>query len=212
MVYPHAKAVRVLWICLLVSLGVFGAAFGQERVKPVQKLVVVDSRGRTVGQTLGGIGIHNFEAFGGADLSIRTIVVLQVDNWLVPVAVGRDRFYGGRVLWFESANCQGAPWLPPQQYPAEPPPLFPQVAIGPPGQTVYMAKPDAVTRSITINSILDNSLTCRNYVAQVESLPTQPLIDLLSVYTPPFSLRAARIPAQANASQRIIPERGRGTE
>ncbi|OFV94944.1 MAG: hypothetical protein A3H28_12935 [Acidobacteria bacterium RIFCSPLOWO2_02_FULL_61_28] len=187
------KVIRSLAIYVLAGLVLGGASFAQQaKVKPVGRVVIVDSKGKIIGTTLGGLGIHNIEISGGSSLAVRSIVLLAVDQHLVPVAVGRDRFYGSGVFYFELENCAGAPWFPVITSTSEPPGLLSRVGIGPPGQTVYLQTDDAAPQSITIRSMLQPPLPCSNQTFHdIGALPTQPLVDLLTIFTPPFSLRAA---------------------
>ena len=163
MVNALARAIPSLTICFLIGWASEGVIFGQEgRVRPVQQVTVKDSRGKTVGRAFGGVNVHNIESSASTDLNVRTIVLLRVDEHIVPVMVGRDRFYGGRNLLFESENCVGTAWLPPPADPTLPetdaPSLMPPAAIGPPGNTLYVATPGAPSRPITISSLLKNAI------------------------------------------------------
>jgi len=163
----------------------------QTKVKPVQQLRVVDARGKTVGTAIGAIGLNNMEIEGASSLSIRTVVLLQMEETLVPVAVGKNGFYGGGILYYQSDNCDTAPWFPVTTSASEPSTLLPRVAVGPPGQTVYVQKPDSTAQSITIRSIWQPPLPCHNQTFNnVSALPTESLADLSKEFTPPFSLKA----------------------
>lgn len=191
MANSELRSIQILGIPFLALMILGSVGFAQvPHVSSVRELSVVDSKGKTVGITQGGIFIHNVEAFAPT-IEMRTIIILDVDGRLIQVAVNRDQFYGGQVIWFESTNCQGAPWLPAGGFNLEGPSLLPEVAVAPPGQTIYVAKPGAASQSITINSILDPGTRCRNYTAQVQAFPTEALVDLLSVFTPPFTLRGS---------------------
>lgn len=187
------SALRILAICLVAALSSGELSFAQQaKVKPVGRVVIVDSKGKTVGSILGGVGF-NIKVIGGVppNLGIRFVVLLEVDEQVVPVAVFRDRFSGGGGLFFESENCLGTPWLITNTSPNEPPNLLPQVAIGPPGQTLYVETPGASPQSVTTKSLLVGFSTCSNQTFQLSLLPAQALVNLETVFTPPFSLRAA---------------------
>ena len=189
------KTIRGIALGIIVIIVLEGMLLAQQgRVRPVQQVTVEDSTGKTVGRTVGAINVYNIESSASTDMNMRTVVLLRVDQTLVPVMVGRDRFYGGRGLLYESEDCIGTPslhfdaTLPETDAPS----LLPQVAIGPPGNTVYMAIQGVARRTITVRSGLEFGLRCVNRtVTDVPVLPTQPLIDLLTVFTPPFSLKAA---------------------
>jgi len=161
--------------------------FGQQpRVRPLREVMVVDSKGKLVGATVGGMGMLTV----GSSLQIRFIVLLQLDGLVVPVAVGRDRFYGGGVLYFEAEDCQGTPWFPVDTSSSETP-ILPRVGVGPPGQTLYIEAPSP-PQPITVNSLLHDFSTCTNETFDdVSAQRANPLVDLTTEFTPPFSLRAA---------------------
>lgn len=187
------KAIRRSACGLTLALFFAGTAFGQQaRVKPVHQITVEDSRGKAIGRSFSTIGLDIVE-HGGTDLEIRALVLLQIDQQLVPVAVGRDGFFGGRVLWFESENCIGTPFFSAEARSSESAQsLVPRAAIAPPGQTLYIVAPGAAPRPITIRSILEHASTCRNQTfSNISALPSQGLLNLLTVFTPPFGLRAA---------------------
>ena len=187
----------------MCTLGLFpltGTMFSQQgrgqrgRVQPVQQMTVEDVSGKTIGRVLGAISVSNIESAASLNLKMRTIVLLQVDATLVPVMVGRDRFYGGGGLVYELEDCLGTPFFSPgvPLPETDAPSLLPQTAIGPPGQTIYMAVPGAAPRAISKGSVLEFGLRCTNETGTIpNAIPTQPLVDLLTVFTPPFSLRAA---------------------
>jgi len=190
----------LIWIrrvvaCLCALTALEGVLLAQQtRVKPVQQVKVEDSTGKTVGRAVGSIGLSNIESSASTDLNIRTVVLLQVDQTLVLVMVGRTRFYGGRGLWYESENCMGIPYFPVDTSLSETdaPSLLPQTAIAPPGQTIYIAIPGAAGRTITGKSNLEFGLRCTNRtITSIPVIPAQPLIDMLTEFTPPFSLKAA---------------------
>ena len=160
----------------------------------VNHAVVVDSKGKTVGATIGGVGLVTSRFTRGTQ--IHPTVLLRVGQHLVAVNVDRDRFFGG-TLFFESPDCSDTPWFP------DPPlelggrrSLLPQTAIELPGQTLYVEKPGAVSPTVTLRSrrgegfsscVGENSYS----PITVPAVQAQPLVDLLTVFTPPFSLRAA---------------------
>jgi len=189
------RPIRDVTLGCLVIMTLQGVTFAQQdRVKPVQQMVIEDGRGKTLGRVLGGVTIDNIEPFGSTNLIMRTYVLLQVDKTLVPVIVGRNRFYGGAGLLYESENCMGTPFLNPAMPEVEidAPSLLPLTAIGPPGQTLYMAVPGTALRAIVKKSVLEFGLRCINETGNISNaIPTQPLIDLLTEFTPPFSLKAA---------------------
>jgi len=189
--------IRIVAVSLSAGLLLTAVGFAQpSRVKPVQQVTIEDSKGKTVGRALSGGGFQKAVLENpntiAPFINIRTTVLLQVDENVVPVAVGKDAFYGGFGVWYESENCVGTPWVWVGQNPppnlADPPSLLPRVAVAPPGQTIYIVVPNAEAKVLTFKSA--NLLgSCTSASADFEALPTQPLIDLLTVFTPPFRLR-----------------------
>lgn len=200
MVANFWKIMRTFALCIVGLFALRETAFGQQRhpgqarVQPVQQMTVEDAGGKTIGRVIGAISVSNIESANSLNLKMRTTVLLQVDGTVVPVMVGRDRFYGGGGLVYESEDCLGTPFFSPGAPLPETdaPSLLPQTAIGPPGQTIYMAVPGAAQRAISKRSVLEFGLRCTNETGDIpNAIPTQPLVDLLTVFTPPFSLRAA---------------------
>ena len=192
------KVICTLAIFLLANVTLGGMTYAQQsKVKPVGRLVVEDSKGKILGTTLGGTNVNNIELPGGIALNVRFIVLLQVGENIAPVMVGRDRFYGAGAA-YELENCMGTPSLTIDSSTSEADflSLLPRVAIGPPGNTIYMAIPGAVPRPITITSVLEPSVEfphrCRAVTPTTrDAVPLQPLVDLLTEFTPPFTLKAA---------------------
>ena len=183
-----------LALCLCLVLLPRSTFAASPRIRSVQQMVVEDSSGKTVGRVLGGVNVYNIESDNSIDMKMRTVVLLQVDQTIVPVMVGRDRFYGGGGLVYELENCSGTPFfslgsvVPPE---TDAPSLLPRTAIGPPGQTIYMAVPGAPPRAISKRSVLEFG-KCSNETGNIpNAIPTLPLGNLLDEFTPPFSLKAA---------------------
>src|SRR5258706_16267962 len=106
------RVVFVLGICCLAGLAVSVVFAQQGRVKAVHQTVVVDSRGRTIGTSLGGATIHVSEVENTGDNEVRPIVLLEIDGQLVAVNVARDRFFASGFLDFDGLNCTGNAWFP----------------------------------------------------------------------------------------------------
>ena len=187
---PLAKLVILAASALLAGLVVNPTCFAQQsRVKAVNRVAITDSKGKLIGASQGGAGINEFSLFTGPHNEVRPMVLLQVDEWLVAVNVTRNRFYAGRVLYFDSEECTGKAWYPPDDS-AELAPLLPRTVIVPPGQTLYVETLGAGSENITVKShSIDGN--CTNRVFTTQAVRMQPLIDLLTVFTPPFSLKAA---------------------
>ena len=63
-----------------------------------------------------------------------------------------------------------------------------RVNLGPPGNTVYVAEPNAVPLTRTLLSAFDSS-GCVVFTSQKSVIPAVPLIDLNTLFTGPFKVR-----------------------
>lgn len=181
-------------ICLITALArAFPLANAQSpRISSVQQLTIEDSNGKTIGRIIGGVGLNNIESVGASNLAIRAVVLLRIDQLVLPVAVSRERFYGGGALYYQSENCVGSTFFPTLTSTSEPSNLVPRVAVGTPGQTVYFQPASAEPTQTTIKSISQGVDGCINQTFNnVSAVLAQPLIDLSTVFTPPFTLKAA---------------------
>ena len=162
----------------------------QGRLKAVQQLTVEDSKGKLVGRVLGGFGASNMERQDLPYLEVRTTVLLQFDQMVFPVAVSKDRFYGGFGVWYELENCKGPGWVPfiepANQY--EQRSILPRIVVASPGQTVYAVIPNSIPKVLSFKSV-NFFDSCSPGTASFNALPVQPVIDLLTEFTPPFSIK-----------------------
>ena len=169
-----ATLLAVLFACLLHA----DLAFAEKpSVRPVGQVVVVDSKGKIVGNTDGGM-IGDY--FSG-----RATILLKVDERLFAVRVVKNTLFGFP-LYFRFTNCQGQPWYP---VASADQPLWPTAAIFTPGMSVYLPRLDAVVEQITYQSVWQWDGGCRNLSNTTALIPAEPLIDLDTVFTPPFSVR-----------------------
>lgn len=161
----------------------------EPQVRPVRELVIVDSRGKVLGATVGGASVHKIPQLASNDRA-RPTVLLQVGQQLVAVEVARDRFYPSSVF-FEAANCLGSPWIWLGVDPLyDPPGLLPASAVAPPGQTLYVQTPGSHLEVRTRRSFLRPDGTCGEAEPFLDTaVAAQPLVDLDTVFTPPFSLK-----------------------
>lgn len=141
-----------------------------EGLKPVSKLNVLDANKKLVGV---------------ADLAVGNVqVIFQLGNLTFTVAVRDDHFAGGDFLRFESADCSGTPWMTPVSHL-----LLSNAAIQSPGNTVYIPDP-VIAPQIIIPRSVSFEGACSGWSSFGELLvPAQPVIDLLTVFTPPFTVR-----------------------
>jgi len=199
---------RILVLCVLALLALGGILFArppqetfasrfarQRQVRPVREVTVVDSRGKVVGATLGGLGLNLADEGGISDIGtpenkVNPIILLHVEGQLLAVNVARDRFYAANFLYFDSEDCTGSPWV---HFDAGSRlPLLPRIAIALPGQTVYVEVDGAGPQPIPIQSRMRDGRDCENVTFPIQNqyVRMQPLVDLSTVFPPPFSLRA----------------------
>jgi hypothetical protein len=93
---------------------------------------------------------------------------------------------GGNNLYFESTDCSGPPlmnWLGESVLPT---------VVTAPRMTVYVPDTSFTAKQVTFNSyLLDVSYGggCGQYTNSDSLVPAVPVVDLASVFTPPFSVR-----------------------
>lgn len=110
-------------------------------------------------------------------------VILTFSGRIFFVTVRPSGFLGSS-LGFTSLNCQGPPFI-------YEPSLIPGAALWLPGTTVYLADPTAPTQSLTILSSFNWEFQqCGNITPNIQPVkPAVPIIDLNTVFTPPFSIQ-----------------------
>ena len=129
----------------------------------------MDSKGKIVGSVAGALGFS-------------TTVLLKIEDRLIPVALLKNSYLRASSLFFELPNCQGTAWIIPT-----PDTLVTNAMVRPPGNTIYIAEEDVVPVQITIASLFGT--ICQSSSGKVEAVPAVPVIDLDTVFTPPFSVR-----------------------
>jgi hypothetical protein len=169
---------------VLVSLTATFAA--QNMLKDRNSLTVVDAHGTKVGELFDVSG-----QFGGSGL-----IVFEVDRRLVVLGVDAQGFIGGGpAVVFQSATCSGPPFIfmLDDQLSILPRSLFAARAIGGPGRTLYLEHPEAIPFVLDTfsGSRLTPEGTCPPVVRgdTVTLIQAQPVVDLDTLFTPPFSVR-----------------------
>lgn len=150
-------------------------------VKRVPNLQVFDANNKLLGKVA---------SFSGDD---DVQVVFEVNKSIFFVRVLRNGFTSEETLYYTSLDCAGSPWDDVDNGSG----ILLEGIIGPPGNTVYLKDLSAVPQEITIRSEFtededdDTSVRlCRNVTPYTEDkIPTIPIIDLSTVFTPPFSVR-----------------------
>lgn len=147
-------------------------------LKQVSKLTVFDTNNKKVGEA-------NFQ--GDDDVQ----VVFEVDKSMFFVRVTREGFASDETLYYESADCSG-PALDDVDED-----LVREGIIGPDGGTVYIPDPSATPNTYLIQSEFTEDedddtdvRACRGVTPYTEvKIPTIAVINLLDLFTPPFSVR-----------------------
>jgi hypothetical protein len=152
------------------------------QVRGVRNLRVFDANKKFVGTVLS-------VPYGAGESAT---VAIRVRGYIVVFDVDKNGFIADTLgpLLFQSSDCSGTPYVP-STFPAAL--VQPKAVVGPPGKTVYIPDPNGdPTQRITIQSDSTGSGDCKP--AQCGDpctgfVPALPLLDLDTVYTPPFSVR-----------------------
>ena len=162
-----------------------------QSVRPVEQPVVVDAHGGP----LGGVVALNGPA-------AMVLIVVGGGPFSLNVLPGQLLGTGGS-LYFTSNNCTGTPYIS-----FQPPGLSTPSVLAAPGNSLYAAAPNATPLSITALSLLLPSIpggpsaSCQSTTPppppgvpplpppQVFAVAAVRLVDLSTVFTPPFSIRS----------------------
>lgn len=191
-------------IALLAFTLCFTPAIAQDPELPtVQDLAVFDTNGKRLGNAV-GITDKN-----------RLVLSFKVDDHLfTAVLFTKDHFVGtgfGEATYFDSPDCTGNPFIHKERDN-----VLPSIQVNIPGNTIYMEDPDATARSVRVRSFLpaassDGYGACYNTDSQLNNrIRAIPLIDLNTVFTPPFSVRAVGpTPTPEPTAEATTPKPGR---
>lgn len=166
------------WMLAIALVGMLAiSTVNAGTLKSVDALVVVDANGKKVG-TVTDIGL----TLTGA------AVVFEVDGFLFALFITQGSFIGTFTFFqFESTDCTGTPFIG-----SSTGLLLHGVAVFPPGMTVYRPDPTATPRTITSRSEMGNAGSCIVITRTIpDRSPAFPLIDLSTLFTPPFSVKVA---------------------
>ena len=141
-------------------------------VKPVGQVFLVDSKGKTMGHVVGGLGLV-------------ATVLLKIGDRLIGVGVTKAS-YLGISPFYSLPNCEGTVWLVSRSDDS----LMEGVAIGPPANTAYVPQANVVPLLVPTQSGFSNG-QCVTQAGLIVGVPAQPLASLDAEFTAPFSLRAA---------------------
>jgi len=136
--------------------------------------MVIDSKGVQVGQYAGT----------GGQVAV---VVLEVNGFLATLYAYADRLSGNSILASESTDCSG-----PLFTTTMPVTTFPRTGVAPPGNTMMVADPNGVGQEITVRAYRSAFGTCDIIGGSgfpATGYPMIPLVDLDTMFTPPFSVK-----------------------
>jgi hypothetical protein len=168
------KVNLIIGAVVLVIAGslAYGLSAGPQ---PVEKLIVVDSRGKVVGNVV-----------GTQFLGFNTAVAFRLEGRLFVLNVQRNGLLGFGTLSFESSNCTGTP------YGVDLPAQFANNYLG----TLYTIsggkayEPSGpVVSNLIVNSYLDSDGVCQPQTSQDNFSPLRFVADLNRFFTPPFTLK-----------------------
>lgn len=175
---PVLTMIGLAWSMMLLP---FAAPVADAKeLKQVPNLQVFDANSKLLGK------VESFQGDGDVQ------VIFRVDKSVFYVKVLRTGFTSEETLYYESTDCTG-PALDDAEGDQN---ILPEGIIGPDGGTVYLKNPSATAGSYHIRSEWtededdDTSLrVCREVDYLEEKIPTIAVINLLDVFTPPFSVR-----------------------
>ncbi len=124
---------------------------------------------------------------GFRDNGVAAVVGMELLGESFLVGVRSDRFVGNTGgVYFESDNCTGSPLIIFRKT------LSPLIAIGPPGNMVYIAAGDteAPLEVVTGSTLNTETVGCKKVkVSGLKFVRARPLFDLFRIFVPPFTLQ-----------------------
>jgi hypothetical protein len=174
--YVHSK---ILFLAPVMVMGLFvTGAHGsddQSRLKNNDTLTVIDSNKRKVGQ----IGPLPTGFCGGSAVSY------EANGRIFSVSVNKTGFGKCQPLYFfESSDCSGTPFVQ-----VDTSALIESARVGEPGSTVYLPKLDELRKGFQSHSLIEFESFCNTVDNIVDVAPEIPIIDLDTIFTPPFKIR-----------------------
>jgi hypothetical protein len=193
----HRKEIIRLGLVASIAIALLPgarAADGPPQVTAVALATVVDSTGKAVGSV---IGSQNVSAVVGGPISIMAGAG-GLAFWLL---IDRDGLFSSLLMGplFATSDCSGTPYV----YPPDPSAFVMPSAIGLPGKSLYAPQPGAIGRFVTLASAMYSSPSVPTAFCgalpppppgvppnnTLFVVPAVPLVDLNTVFKPPFSLR-----------------------
>jgi hypothetical protein len=179
--YPNTKSyvrsvmpfVTSIAVMSLLAVGAHGAD-NEPRLKNIKTLTVIDAHHKTVGQ------IGPFPACAGSPA-----VLYQVGDRIFSVSVDKTGFLKCpfEIFFFESSDCSGTPFVQ-----VNTSALVETARVDEPGNTVYLPDLDNIQQDFQSHSI-QGSFGCSTVDNILNVAPEIPIINLDTVFTPPFEVR-----------------------
>lgn len=171
-------------LVLAVVLSPLSASRVRGQVESVDELIVVDSMGKKIGRVLSGPNTS------------RPIVALNMSGYLILFRVLQERLLvasddPSKVVYFESADCSGPGYVrTDEQSDSDPlPSITLNVAIGPPGRTVYVPDPEAIPFRLEPQSRWSAETdSCVPSNGEERAATGLALANLADDFTPPFQI------------------------
>ena len=143
---------------------------------------VVDAHGSIVGKV---VGISR-----GEESILLAHVAVSINQQVFVLSARRDRLHGPdahATVHFESNDCSGTPYLNDSLF--NPLSLIPYVAVTAPGSTLSVAQ--GTVQTIAAMSSISVGGACNSFSTPsvMQAVPGTVLVDLDTLFTPPFTLR-----------------------
>jgi hypothetical protein len=170
-------------LCLVpvAIMGLFAATAhssdNQPKIKNIDTLTVFDSHKKKVGQ----VGPFPTGCFGGS------AVAYETKGRKFSVGLNKTGFIKCKgYYYFESTDCSGTPYVQ-----VDTSALIESARVGEPGSTVYLPKLDEYRQAMEFHSLLNEQFEpfCNTVDNVVNAAPETPIINLDTVFTPPFEVR-----------------------
>lgn len=172
---------------ILITLAHSVLVLGQQPPLPVERLVVVDAKGKIVGNVL---GVGTGQGIPGPT------VALRVADRLLILTVTKLNFLGMGIgtlspgLFFESSDCTGTPLIRTDAAGSEEGLVTPLSIVA--KNKIY--SPEGVRAIREIRSMLQLMVFpwdwgCQAYEETAETMPLKMVADLNNSFTPPFSIK-----------------------
>lgn len=164
------------------------------QLKPVSNLIVVDAKGKKVGDVISFF--INIDSDTQLSMVYLPIIFLNINNHIITLTVFSTYFRGNIEdgVFYKSTDCSGIPFVRDVVGLAtnilHPLPL---IAVNSPGNTVYIADPNSIPVK---NPNIQSGRRADNHLCQSTGfgdntffIQATPLIDLNTLFTPPFSVQ-----------------------